>query len=315
MAVRDRRGRRWLPPAGIAALVALTVLDVALIRLAFDHVDRPVETTRDAARSTGPDRNGSKPAGSATPSSGPSESASAATAPTGPLLLALAPDGTVVRAVPGSCEDGTDPEVAIAQPGTDGFRSVPVAADLGEVLALRTDGRDELVAIGADRDCDVGSYRGGADQRTWTSGTAEDEWYLDGTREPAQVHAPGGRVEVPCAPVALSTLDAVRLLCDSGALVGTGDGGATWVALGRLEDAAAMAFQGPGRGFALATSEDCPVSVLATDNGGAAWESTGCLEGQVGRAVALRGDVVVAVVGETLWRSADGGETWERQGG
>ena len=308
MPVPDLR-RRWLPPVGIAALVALTILDVVLIRLAFDHVDTPEAPT---SRTT--------PAASLTPdepspstSASPSESAPAASLPAGPIRLALASDGTVLRAVAGDCAEGTEPQVAAARPGADRLRTLTVAADLAEVLDVRADARNELVVIGADAECEVNAYLGSG-RRAWSTTSADDEWYLDTTADPAVVHAPGGAVEVPCVPVALSTLDAIRVLCDGGAIVGTGDGGESWVALGRLEDASAMAFQGPGRGVALARTDDCPVALLSTSNGGAAWESTSCLEGNDGRAVALRGDAVVAVVDDVLWASGDGGETWVRRG-
>ena len=310
MAIGDVRGRRWLPSVGVAALVALTILDVVLIRLAFDHVDRPTPTAVDPfpRAVAGP--------GEPEPSAAPEPSDPAApSVPRGPLLLALAPDGTVLRAATGDCADGIDPQVAVAQPGSSTFRVLPVAADLAAVLTVRADGRDDLAMVGAGAGCEVSAYEGSAGRRTWEAGPARDEWYLDVTQDPAAVHAPGGPVDIPCTPVALSTLDSVRVLCDGGAIVGTGDGGETWAALGRLRDATAMAFQGPGRGLALAVADDCPVAALLTENGGAAWETVSCLDGESGRAVALRGDAAVAVVDVALWRSADGGETWDRSGG
>jgi len=310
MSGRDLRGRRWLPPLGVAALVALTMLDVVLVKLAFEHVDGPVPAASDSFSSTRAAPGSPEP----TSTRSPSADSAAPGMPGGRLLLALAPDGTMLHAAVGGCRAGTTPQVAVTAPGSRTFRDVPVAEDLGGVLALRAEARDELVVVGADVECEVAEYRGGTGLRTWTAGPAEDEWHIDLDGGSPVVHAPGGPVEVPCAPVALSTLDAVRLLCDDGALVGTSDGGETWAALGRLEDADAVAFEGPGRGVALASRDDCPVTVLATENGGAGWETTGCLDGETGRAVALRAETVAAIVDDTLWRSDDGGRTWEPLG-
>lgn len=307
MGVRDLREGRWLAPLGAALLVALTVLDVVLIKLAFDHAQGVTPSPAGAVSSA----SGSP---SATPPTPAAQTDASAVLPDGPVLLSLAPDGTVLRAIGGGCTDGSDPHVHVAPPDSATFEALHVAPDLAGVLAVRTDGRDDLTVVGTDVGCEIAAYSGSSGRRVWATGPARDEWYLDVTRDPVVVHAPGGRVDVPCAPVALSTLDAVRVLCDGGALVGTGDGGETWAALGRLRNATAVAFQGPSRGIALARRGACPVTVLSTDNGGARWETIGCLDGGSGRAVALRGETVAAAVDDALWRSTDGGETWRPQG-
>lgn len=312
MVVADLRGRRWLRPLGVALLVLLTIVDVVLIRLALEHVDRPMSPDRNITESS-PSARTPEPSPSIPPTS---PSASNPTAlPDGPVLLAVGSDGTVLRAAVGDCSAGDEAQVGVARPQSPTWRALPVAPDLAEVLAVRANAREDLVVVGADEECRISGYGGAAGRRIWAPRPAQEEWYLDVTQDPEVVHAPGGPVEVPCVPVALSTLDAVRVLCDGGALLGTGDGGETWAALGRVDDASAMAFQGPSRGIALAEREDCPVTVLVTENGGAGWEATTCLEGEAGRAVALRGETAVALVDDVLWRSADGGETWERSTG
>jgi len=313
--VPDLRGRRWLPPLGVALLVLLTIADVVLIRLAFEHVDRPAVPAGRATESSSPSARTSDPSPTIDASAeDPSVSTSATPAPDAPLLLALGSD-TVVRAEAGRCGGGDQARVAVARPGATAWRALPVASDLVGVLAVRAESRDDLLVIGVDGECRISGYAGTAGRRDWAQVPAQDEWYLDVTQRPAEVHAPGGPVDVPCMPTALSALDAVRVLCEDGALLGTGDGGQTWAALGRVENASAMAFEGPSRGIALAERDDCPVTVLVTTNGGAGWEATTCLGGETGRAVALRGETAVAVIDDVLWRSADGGETWERSTG
>lgn len=325
MAWDDLRGRRWLPPLGVAALVALTVLDVVLVKLAFDHAAGPAVPDGDPRPATGSRTPGASASATAstsptaTPTTSPGATGSPARVPAdGPALLALGTDGTVLRATTGGCGTDDPPaQVALARTGSGTFRAVPVAPGLEAVLAVQAERRDRLVVVGAASGCEVAAYRGGAGGGGWTAGPARGEWYLDPTAEGADtpvVHAPGGAVEVPCTPAALSTLGAVRVLCDDGALLGTSDGGSTWVALGRLEDASAVAFQGPGSGVALAPRDACPVTVLTTDDGGSSWETAACLDGQQGRAVALRDQSLVAVVDDTVWRSDDGGVTWGSPG-
>ena len=312
MARGDLHGRRWLPPLGIAGLVLLTILDVVLVTLAFRHVETPAPSEAEGATSA---TDGSRsPAPSEPAGSGPADASGSVrlgpALPDGPLLLALAPDGTLLRASAAPCEDASDPQVAVAGPGARSFRPVTVAADLGAVWALEARGRDDLVVIGAGADCAPTSYRGGVRGRSWTTGSPSGAWYLD-PGDDGSVHAPGGPVEVPCSPAALSTRGAIRLLCDDGTLLGTSDAGASWVPLGRVDRADAIAFDGPGRGLALASRRTCRATVLVTADGGAAWETAACLEGATGLAVALLGETAVAYVDDTLWRSTDGGKTWE----
>jgi len=307
--------RRWFAPAGIAALVALTVLDVVLIKLAFDHAagpDTPSSTSSASAPSA------SSQAGSRAPRPSPAERTagdgatdppSESAVPGGTLLLALAADGTVLFGSAGGCQSAAGPQVVVVPPGSDGPRAVPVTG-LSTVLALQAERRDQLAIVGTDAGCEPVTYRGGAERRNWTAEPAQSEWYLDTTGDVPEVHAPGGPVEVPCTPASLSTLGAIRLLCDDGGLVGSADGGQTWATLGRLEESTAFAFQGPANGYALAEREDCAVTVLATVNGGAGWDTTACIDGRRGRAIAVRDESLVAVVDDALWRSTDAGATW-----
>ena len=167
--------------------------------------------------------------------------------------------------------------------------------------------------MGADADCSAWLYSGAAGRRNWTAERGDDEWHLVGGGADS-VHAPDGVVETPCTPESLSTLNSVRLLCDSGAVLGTADAGKTWATLGRLSDATAFAFDGPSRGYALQTRKNCPVAAMTTSDGGASWEFADCLDGSTGRAVAARGDVVTALVDDAVWRSEDGAATWTKVG-
>jgi photosystem II stability/assembly factor-like uncharacterized protein len=269
------------------------------------------QTRRD---SSAPSSEPPSEAPSESPSEPPSEAPSASRpatsgVPEGPLTLALAPDGTLLRATLGGCDADSDPSVAVSTNGGARFRKVPVADDLDAVMAVEADGRGDLVVVGADGDCTASAYAGAAPARTWQAGPAEPYWHLMFATTDA-VHAPGGIVETPCTPQALSTVGAVRLLCEEGQVLGTSDGGESWVTLGRLDEATAFAFEGPSRGYALVSRGACPATVMTTSDGGASWQVSHCLDGAEGRAIAARGDAVTALVDDGVWRSEDAGATW-----
>lgn len=310
MARRELRGRRWLPALGVSALVALTVLDVVLVGLAFDHVQQPTGGDRVPAAA---DDSPVPPSPTASATASPPPPREDPGLPPGPLHLALAPDGTLLLGSAGGCVGGggtTTPRPAVlaATGRTRGPRPVEVAEDLTAVLSVDAEARDDLTVVGTDETCRVRAYQGTGRGGPWTPGTAADLWYVDPSGD---VHAPGGSVEVPCTPAGLSATNSVRLLCDSGTLLGTADAGESWVALGRVEGASAFAFDSPSSGVALVETESCPVALVRTVDGGASWDTAGCLEGSVGRGVVKRGADIVAVVDARLWRSADDGETWQ----
>lgn len=311
---RGRRSplRRFLPSLGIVGLVALAALDVFLVAAAIDHVrpepapgsDRGAPSAVESTPSSSPSAGDSPSA-----SSSPSPRSSPAEVPSGPLLLAQAPDGTLLRATLGGCTDDADPEVAVSTDQGATFRALPVAPDLDGVLAVEATGRRSLQLVGADATCTAQAYTGGARTRSWQSGPIGAEWHLMLSGADT-VHSPDGVVETPCTPGALSTVGSVRLLCEDGRVLGTADAGQNWATLGRLPNATAFAFDGPNRGYALVTRQDCPTAVMTTTDGGASWTFADCLDGD-GRAIAARGDVVTALVDDQVLRSEDGAETWQ----
>lgn len=297
---------RWRP--GVVALAVLALTDVVLVKLAFDHVDLPV-TVAEARQGA--------PVQKRDDAQGASPVPTRAALPDGPLRLALSPEGVVLVGSVGVCGDVEAAESVSAQllvsPGpSSGLRAIETPGAVAEVLAVEASSQDDLSVVGADGDCRPRLHRGGHDGRSWSSTTADPHWYVDSS---GLVHAPGGRVEVPCTPAQLSTVGAVRLLCEGGSLLGTPDMGKSWVALGRVDRAAAFAFDSATDGVALVAQRGCPVAVAVTSNGGASWARTACIEGSEGRAVGLRSDDVAAVVDDVLWRSSDGGETWARSRG
>lgn len=291
---------------GIVAIIAFVVVDIVLVTLAVRHV-RGAAPVPDAATPSSPSSASPSPDSPApTPATAAPEPI-----PDDPMLLALAEDGTVLRAVRGSCADGVAPAVSVSTDGGSSFAPVPVDGSLAEVTGLSASGRRTLRVAGATADCEPVVYGGSAGRDAWQQVAPDDAemWHLTvgGTE---QVHAPGGDVDTPCPVISLTVTGAIRALCESGRIIGTDDDGESWVALGTLEDGVAIGYTGPGVGYALAERRGCPAAVVSTGDGGVSWELETCLGEAPPRAIDAVGDVVVAQVGDQVFRSEDAGDTW-----
>lgn len=297
---------------GIAAIVAFLVVDLVLVTLAVRHVrdaTPPPAYSPVATASAGPAPADDRPdAGSAAPFTPGAEPI-----PDDPILLALAEDGTVMRAVLGSCESGIAPRVEVSTDGGASFESVTVDADLGQVLGLEASGRRTLRLGGLTTDCEPVAYEGAAGRDQWRTIPSRDAemWHLVADAA-ARVHAPSGEVETPCPVASLTVVGSVRALCDSGRIIGTADDGESWVALGDLPGGVAIGYVGPGIGYALAEQPDCPAAVMSTGDGGVDWTQETCLGEAPPRDIAARGDVVLAQVGDQIFRSEDAAATWTK---
>lgn len=292
---------------GTAAIVVFIIVDVVLVTLAFRHSNPavPPEPQRGSPSATGtPSTTGESPSTDPAPAGAGSNQ---------PLFLAAAENGALLRATRGSCQRDLQPVVEASTDDGRSFDRVRVAADLSEVLRVQADSADALSLVGADGSCEVGTYTGAVDDRTWDldSGTA-GQWHLLPDPDQAGVHAMSVVVETPCAPVGLSVVrgGGPRVLCDTGSIIGTADQGQSWVALGRLDGAAAISYASPGDGYALAAQRRCPAAVLQTSDGGTTWERLTCLPGDQPRALAAEGSFLAAQVGDAVHVSHDGGQSW-----
>jgi hypothetical protein len=217
----------------------------------------------------------------------------------------------VLRAVLGSCQTGELPEVSVSTDGGASFEPVAVHDDLGQVLGVEASERRTLRVAGLTADCEPVAYEGGAKKARWKRVPADEAemWHLlpDAGE---QLQAPGGEVETPCPVVSVTTVGSVRALCESGRIIGTADDGESWVALGDLPDAVAIAYVGPGIGYGLAAQPGCPAAVMSTGDGGVSWEQLECLGEAPPRDITAREEMIVAQVGDEVFRSEDGGESW-----
>lgn len=293
--VRDR--------LGTIAIVVLVILDVVLVTYAFRHSNPPIPE-RSGAQHTAPAAAPSPVAEATTPATPtvPPNAESAA----GPTYLSLAPDGTLLRSTRGSCTDGEPPTLAVSTDDGATFTPLPVADELAEVVRVQADAVDELWLVGAGADCEPVVYRGAA-TGPWTP-EPDTVWHLPLDDAATTVHTPDGPVDVPCPPVSLTLVErgGPRVLCGSGAVLGSSDAGATWVTLGRLRGGVAIDYLTPGDGYGVSARRGCPAALVRTTDGGADWERLACLDGGPARAVSARtldgatgegtGDVAVAAL-------------------
>lgn len=306
--------RRRLGFLSLAGLGVLVVLDVALVYLAFQHTAAPpagnaLAQPRASAEATETASAVNRTGGDAGRSSGKPGPPSVEPVET---LISLAPDGTLVRATTGPCGPDAVPTVEISPDRGRTFEPATVATDLAAVL--RVEAREDTVwLVGADTKCRVQTYTTQDGGETWEedAGSA-GAWHLPPDPATSGIHAPSGPVDTPCAPLSLAPVDAgvARVLCDGGTVLGTADGGASWVALGALDGAASIAYTSPGDGYALAKTDDCRAAVMGTHDGGASWEELKCFRRGTPLAVAADADLVAAQTGRMLHVSDDDGATW-----
>ncbi len=287
----------------ILLLVVFVAVDVLLVALAFRHTSSPASAPG-AAAATLPASVAASPSPSASPVQRPRADP--------PSYLDVGGTDLVLRATAGDCTGSAASVVTVSTDLGGTFHRRPVDG-LAQTLRVEVLDDGSMWVIGRTSDCSVARWTSTDSGRSWSrTDGAGGSWYLfpGGTRH--AVASPAGRRATPCAPVGLSTIDAsvVRVLCSDGPILGTSDGGRTWVALGRLDGAVSIRFTTPGDGIALARQDGCPAAVLQTTDGGTSWTRQTCLDGTDPLAVAAAGTTQAAQVGRRLAVSTDGGGTW-----
>jgi photosystem II stability/assembly factor-like uncharacterized protein len=222
-------------------------------------------------------------------------------------------DAVVLRATGGSCRSGDPPVLELS---TDsGANFAPTAQDLGvaQVLRVVVDSATDLWFVGTDDQCMPSIWRSHDAGIVWAqSRGTRGAWHLLPTAGAPKVHAPTGRVTPGCVVSSLTPVDGAtaRALCLSGAVLGTADGGATWVTLGHLHQAQLIAYDSATNGVALGATPSCDVQAFVTADGGTIWTRTACLQGTHARGLAYQNGAVIALVDESVLISGDGGQTW-----
>lgn len=220
----------------------------------------------------------------------------------------------MLRSSPGTCQSGD----ATLERSEDGRTWNAAELPAHAVLAV-TASSTEVSLIGTDTACVpekwVSDDRGG----TWRQVDAGGDWYL-APDEPRQVHVPGRKVQSPCRrtiDLAPTSRSDAGLLCASGSVYVTSNGGESWSRGDGVEGAVELTFVNPSTGWALVPGGSCGTGtrVVATVNGAASWEKRGCVD--VGRpepmGLAFRTlQTGLLVAGDATYGTSDGGRNWKR---
>ena len=263
---------------GYTALSVLVVVDVALVGLALrTPTTTPVTSTAAVV-----------PAPATTDTVAPTGTAGAAAvapAPVYPIpastLVSLGAEGQAMLASTGAC-DGT---AAASYWSEDSGRIWLAQNTPAPVLgAIDITGKSAATVVGTNQECaEAQSYTTTSSVQDWTSGAdVAAQWYVLPT-SPAQIGGAAGQGASPCertiALAPLSPSEAV-VLCSTGAVISSTNGGATWRAKGVLLEARALAAVSPTTLVALQSRADCVgTGIAVSTNAGATWGPAACLAG------------------------------------
>ena len=241
--------------------------------------------------------------------------ASTTTAPEEPKVggrpgVAVAADGTIIRWISGSCEKDQVPELKASTNGGDSFETIDLP-NANAVLAVRADSGEEFTVVAANKDCVVSTNRTSNGGKDWQTADGDSLWRLAGRGE-GIVISPNGEVDAGCTALSVSPISEqnARVLCDNGEIKGTDDTGESWIVMGTYAGASAGVFPSIGEAFVVAKDTDCEARVFRSGDGGGNWNPLGCAGDESAEAFASDGDNLVAIVGNDLAVSTDGGNTW-----
>jgi photosystem II stability/assembly factor-like uncharacterized protein len=288
-------------------LAAFVVVDIVLVGAAIRHVN-----------GTPPSSDLPEPSSSSAPTPTPGAEAPSEASAQVPfdfvasdaVALASANDGTIVFGTRGRCADPATTVMVSTNAGADFAES---STGLTTTLAVRTNGAKSITVVGTNAQCDASQLTSTDGGSTWSKDDDIDLWYPD--PEDASTVVSPKRASKPAADCVVTsvsqvTADSARVSCADGAFYGSGDNGATWVPLGRLDNVRVSTFRTPGAGFALARYSGCAANAFTTTDGGASWTPGGCITGDPAQAIAANANGLTAIVADAAYISGDDGKTW-----
>ena len=289
-------------------LAVFVVVDVILVVGAVRHVNgTPPESDvpQSSASATAP-----------TPSTGEPTDAGATEqlpydfTPAEAVAMSAANDGTIVYGTRGRC---TDPATTVQVSTDGGAKFAPSRTGLTSTLAVRAADAGSIAVVGTTSDCDVRQITSSDGGRTWTASDDVDLWYPR-PDDTASVVTPDGRSKPAkgCVVTSISqvTAESGRVSCADGSIIGSGDNGKTWVALGRLDNVRVSTFLTPSAGYALARYNGCAANAFTTTDGGVTWTPGGCISGEPAKAIAATSSSLFAVVDDGVYNSSNNGLAW-----
>jgi len=291
------------------AIAAFLIVDVVLVVAVYRHVNAepaavalpsPVSADTDLAEEAPADEQRQDPY-----DLDPAQS----------YLLSLSDDGSLLSARRGQCDGRTQAEVQVSDNGGATLRDVDTG--LSEVVAVRADSASDLTVIGAESDCVLRQRTSTDGGSTWLDGYTfagtfdVSGWHPDLDKETVVVS--DKRTSEPgCSVTSLSDVSEVlaRVSCADGTIIGTGDGGDSWVKLGRLDNVRVASYASPSKAYALAKYQGCAANAFVTRDGGRTWSPGGCISGDPAQALTQASDRLVARVDGGLYVSRDEGASW-----
>jgi hypothetical protein len=227
--------------------------------------------------------------------------------------LVAGAESIMLRATAGSCKTGVTPALELSTDSGATFKPTAERLDVAQVLRVVVDSASDVWFVAADDTCSPSIWHWDGAGSGWSqSPGSAGAWHMVPAAGSFSVHAPTGRVAVDCSVASLSPIDGqtARVLCATGTVLGTADGGSTWVNLGHLDAAQVMGYASPASGVALGSTPSCDVQAFTTSDGGSVWTRTECLSGTHAEALAYHDGSVIALVDDSVLISGDGGQTW-----
>lgn len=313
-AIRTRRRGNVVAKVVVACFL---VADVLLVWAAFRHMDAPV-VNNTASSTQVTDQPRSTPSSSAKPTSGSGSSGQSGQSgqiATESVLLGGS-STLLVKAARGTCIPGlqtrSSAKVTVSTDGGASFSTARLDPAPAAVLNIDTGSARRVTVLGAaGAKCRVQAYRS-TNGKAWTTSAGNGLWHLAADPSSTQVFSPSGATLAPCSPIAISVVrnDIARILCGGGEMFRSPDD-KTWSPLGTVRGATAIRFPTPYQGLALAKTGGCPATVLRSLDSGRTWTKRTCLRGGPGVALTGQSNRYVALIGDTVRTSADGGKTWK----